>query len=162
MFPIFSHSGLAWRCFVVGDVVVSLSSKGLRVSIGGSPIKVSQNHGTKSHGMVNACLNGECCGLEFFTIQQVAPSMMRFTLYNCFSNLPWMSNLLKKKQVSQQAKQSCSLPRMRSRQEKPWALPESKQSQPLMASWWLKVCRKVWKNTLAKQFKTSSFVKFCR
>ena len=32
VFPNLSHSGVFWRCFVVGDVNVSLSSKGLRVN----------------------------------------------------------------------------------------------------------------------------------
>lgn len=120
---------------------------------------MGQNHRV---GMVNACLNVECCGLELNHSASCAVNDEIHLTYNCFSNLPWMSNLLKKKQVSQQAKQSCSLPRTRNRQEKPWTLPESKQSQPLMASCWFKVCRKVWKNTLAKQFKISSFVKCCR
>ena len=108
---------------------------------------MSQNHGTKSQGMVNACLNGECCGLELNHSASCAVNdeIHLTSTYNCFSNLPWMSNLLKKKQVSQQGKQSCSLPRTRNRQEKPWTLPEPKQSQPLMASCWFKVCRKVWK-----------------
>ena len=32
MFPNLSHSGVFWRFFVVGDDIVSLSSKGLRVN----------------------------------------------------------------------------------------------------------------------------------
>ena len=70
-------------------------------------------------------------------------------------------DLWNEKQVSQQAKQSCSLPRTRNLQEKPWTLAESKQSQPLIASCWFKVCRKVWKDTLAKQLNVKSII-FCQ
>ena len=123
VFPNLSHSGVFWRCFVVGDVNVSLSSKGLRVNCWKSYQSV-----TKSWDKITRY--GKRM-LEWWMLWiGIKPfSKLRRQwwdspdIYNCFSNLPWMSNLLKKKHVSQQAKQSCSLPRTRNRQEKPWTLP---------------------------------------